>query len=120
MLFQASKVKGSQNSTVAAAQAAAVAAVPPAETGQQPAKTDLPPVPKTPDAMDHMPEQMKTEYRRLKEQLALREKTRQPLSNVNQEKGGRMHTGSECTAVLCVHLPCATILMKSQVLYTFH
>ena len=116
MSFQASKVKGSQVLTVATA---ALAVPPPADAGQQPAKTDLPPVPKTPDAMDHMPEQMKTEYRRLKEQLALREKTRQPLSNVNQEKGGKMHTGSDCTAVLCVHLPCATILMKSQWLYTF-
>ena len=117
MLFQASKVKGSQVSTVAAA--VAIAVPPPADTGQQPAKTDLPPVPKTPDAMDHMPEQMKTEYRRLKEQLALREKTRQPLSHVNQEKGVKMRTGSDCTSVLCVHLPCATILMKSQLLYTF-
>lgn len=76
-MFQASKVKGSQNASAVAPQA---------ETAQQ-AKTDLPPVPKTPDAMDHMPEQMKTEYRRLKEQLAQREKTRQPLTSINQEKG---------------------------------
>ena len=59
------------------------------DTGN-PSRTDLPPEPKTPDAMDHMPEQMKTEYRRLKEQLAMREKTRQPLANVNQEKGTKI------------------------------
>ena len=44
-------------------------------------------MPKTPDAIDHMPEQMKSEYRRLKEQLAQREKTRLPLTNINQDKG---------------------------------
>ena len=60
------------------------------DTGN-PSRTDLPSEPKTPDAMDHMPEQMKTEYRRLKEQLAMREKTRQPLANVNQEKGTKLY-----------------------------
>ena len=74
-IFQASKVKS-------CADAEALQG----DTGDAP-KIDLPRVPKTPDAMDHMPEQMKTEYRRLKEQLAMHEKTRQPLSNVNQEKG---------------------------------
>ncbi|KAL9984828.1 hypothetical protein ACROYT_G007164 [Oculina patagonica] len=58
-----------------------------ADAEQQDKTTELPPEPKTPDAMAHMPEQMKTEYKRLKEQLALREsKTRQPLTTVNQEK----------------------------------
>ena len=46
--------------------------------------------PKTPDAMDHMPEERKEEYRWLKEQLARREKRanqpRQPLSTINQER----------------------------------
>lgn len=59
-----------------------------ADAEQPQDKKDLPPEPKTPDAMAHMPEQMKTEYKRLKEQLALREsKTRQPLTTFNQEKG---------------------------------
>ena len=58
-----------------------------ADAGQQD-KADIPPEPTTPDAMAHMPEPMKTEYKRLKEQLALREsKTRQPLTTVNQDKG---------------------------------
>ena len=49
--------------------------------------------------MAHMPEQMKTEYKRLKEQLALREsKTRQPLTTVNQEKG-------RCTRTDCQTIP---------------
>lgn len=57
--------------------------------GTQKGKTGhVSPEPTTPDAMAHMPEQMKTEYKRLKEQLALHEsKTRQPLTTVNQEKG---------------------------------
>lgn len=63
-------------------------APPQAADAEQQDKTELPPEPRTPDAMAHMPEQMKTEYKRLKEQLALREsKTRQPLTTVNQEKG---------------------------------
>ena len=77
--FQASKVKS--NADAESLQD---------DTGN-PSRTDLPPEPKTPDAMDHMPEQMKTEYRRLKEQLAMREKTRQPLANVNQEKGTKLY-----------------------------
>ena len=77
--FQASKVKS--NADAESLQD---------DTGK-PSRTDLPPEPKTPDAMDHMPEQMKTEYRRLKEQLAMREKTRQPLANVNQEKGTKLY-----------------------------
>ena len=74
------------------------------DTGN-PSRTDLPPEPKTPDAMDHMPEQMKTEYRRLKEQLAMREKTRQPLANVNQEKG---------TKIICV-----VVNFLSKVIFIF-
>ena len=55
---------------------------------EQPCNTDLPPEPTTPEAMAHMPEQMKTEYRRLKEQLALREsKSKQPPTSFNAEKG---------------------------------
>ena len=77
--FQASKVKS--NADAESVQD---------DTGN-PSRTDLPPEPKTPDAMDHMPEQMKTEYRRLKEQLAMREKTRQPLANFNQEKGTKIY-----------------------------
>lgn len=91
-MFQASRVKESQN-----------VKVPQADTGE-PAKTDLPAVPKTPDAMDHMPEQMKTEYRRLKEQLAMREKTRQPLTNVNQEKGGKGGTLSASLLLASIFL----------------
>lgn len=74
LIFQASKVKGTASSQA---------------TGtEQQNNTELSPEPKTPDAMAHMPEQMKTEYKKLKEQLALREsKTRQPLTTVNQEKG---------------------------------
>lgn len=77
LIFQASKVKGTASSQA---------------TGtEQQDNTELSPEPKTPDAMAHMPEQMKTEYKKLKEQLALREsKTRQPLTTVNQEK---VHVG---------------------------
>lgn len=71
-VFQASKVRGHENETGQIAQ----------EDTEKSAKTDIPSVPKTPDAMDHMPEQMKNEYRRLKERLAHREKTKQ------QDKGG--------------------------------
>ncbi|XP_068711250.1 zinc finger C3H1 domain-containing protein-like isoform X2 [Montipora foliosa] len=65
---EASKVKGSGIETEQAT---------PDDTGKPVATS----VPKTPDAMDHMPEQMKNEYRRLKEQLANRQKTKQ------QDKG---------------------------------
>ncbi|XP_048578387.1 zinc finger C3H1 domain-containing protein isoform X2 [Nematostella vectensis] len=45
-------------------------------------------VPKTPDALNHLSEDRKAEYRLLKEQLAQREgKRRLPLTDVNQEKG---------------------------------
>lgn len=71
-VFQASKVRGNENETGQIAQ----------EDTEKSTKTDGPSVPKTPDAMDHMPEQMKNEYRRLKERLAHREKTKQ------QDKGG--------------------------------
>lgn len=65
-----------------------VTASPQATDTEQQDNTELSPEPTTPDAMAHMPEQMKTEYKKLKEQLALREsKTRQPLTTVNQEKG---------------------------------
>ncbi|XP_067021110.1 zinc finger C3H1 domain-containing protein-like isoform X4 [Acropora muricata] len=71
---EASKVRGNENETGQIAQ----------EDTEKSTKTDGPSVPKTPDAMDHMPEQMKNEYRRLKERLAHREKTKQ------QDKGDRM------------------------------
>lgn len=65
-----------------------VTASPQATDTEQQDSTELSPEPTTPDAMAHMPEQMKTEYKKLKEQLALREsKTRQPLTTVNEEKG---------------------------------
>ena len=58
----------------------------------------MPPSPKIPDAMDHMTE----EYRRLKEQLARREKRanqpRQPLSTINQE-GERSPEASHLAAL---------------------
>lgn len=45
--------------------------------------------PKTPDALAHLPEERRAEYKRLKEQLAQHEgrKTRQPLSDISQDKG---------------------------------
>ena len=43
---------------------------------------------KTPEALEHMPDSKKAEYKRLKAKLAQYEKKkRQPLSAVNQDKG---------------------------------
>ena len=62
----------------------------------------MPPPPRTPDAMGHMPEKRDEEYRRLKEQLARLEKRakqpRQPLSTINQE-GERFAEASHLAAL---------------------
>ena len=72
---------------------------------EQQDNAELPPEPKTPDAMAHMPEQMKTEYKKLKEQLALREsKTRQPLTTVNQEKGTCRKMNPKHVNFICLHI----------------
>jgi len=79
---------------------------------EQQDNTGLPPEPKTPDAMAHMPEQMKTEYKKLKEQLALREsKTRQPLTTVNQEKG-------TCRKMNQTHVNFICLLIAKHVLWS--
>ena len=62
----------------------------------------MPPPPQIPDAMDHMTEERKEEYQRLKEQLARRDKRakqpRQPLSTINQE-GERSPEASHLAAL---------------------